>query len=58
MCRCLQVQDVELPALLIVQHLGDGRWDIVQCYWDGQLALAHIWQRERGKHEYTGGKRL
>lgn len=41
-CSCLQLQDVELPALLVIQHLGDGWRHIIQSDWDGQLALAHI----------------
>lgn len=38
----LQLQDVELPALLVIQHLGDGRRDVAQGDGDGQLALAHV----------------
>lgn len=41
-CSCLQLQDVKLPALLVIQHLGDGWRDVIQSDWDGQLALAHI----------------
>ena len=41
-CSRLQLQDVELPAILIVQHLSDGGGDVTQSDGDGQLALAHI----------------
>lgn len=35
---CLQLQDVELPALLVIQHLSDGWRHVIQSDWDGQLA--------------------
>lgn len=41
-CGCLQLQDVELPAFLVIQHLSDVWRDIIQCDWDGQLALTHV----------------
>lgn len=42
-CCCLQLQDVELPALLVIQHLGNGWRDVIQRDWDRQLALTHIY---------------
>lgn len=51
--RRLQLQDVELPALLIVQHLGDGWRHVIQSHWDGQLALAHICQMERSARTHA-----
>lgn len=41
----LQVEDVELPAFLIVKHVSNGLRDVAQCDRNCQLALADVWKK-------------